>query len=662
MTPDTPASPTPVPASGPVLAPAAGSHRVPDRRWRRRVPALVWAVTALHIALMALCTVLYPAFAGLDETTHVDMVYAYSQGHGPYPPGGRLLSRGVEVAYGNLSVPPKNNTTYSDTPIAARDQRPSFDAAGGDVPSQTYLVPNQMVQHPPLYYVVEAAVLKLPGVSDLAYDRQVTLLRWVSLLMLAPLPLLIWATGRRLLGPDSRAPALAAVVPATIPGLSRLGGSVNNDNLLILLAAVLALVVARVLGGDLRKRTGAVVGLVLGLALLTKGLALVLPVFVAAAYLVAWSRHRRPTLVPLALAAGVSAVVGGWWWARNLVLYGAVQPSGLGPVWTPRIEGPPRPGFSWSRFVPEFVERLSMRFWGGLGYPDTPIMPKAFTGAWLALFVAAALVGVGFGLGGRRGRLAAATLLLPAIGLVALIFIGAGNAYVFNGRLPGIQGRYVYAGLTPLAVLFALGLTRLAGRAGRVLPLLLVGAGVVTQAWAWRLLISAWWVPRAAVGNGEASARGSLAGIERWSPWPDWATRVPFAAVPLLALVALAVAVAGLRRDPRPEPAGDAQAAPGPVHDGQVDDGQVDDGRLHDGQAGDGQAGDGQPRDGQPRDGRPRDGRGAIEDDPAGATAGGATAHGWRPNGDAGDRTGGPGGGGDEGSAVPAQTRSSPQG
>ena len=570
MTPDTPTQPGLTPTSGTVPAPAAGRRGGRVRRALRQVPALVWAVTALHVSLMALCTVLYPAFTGLDETTHVDMAYAYSKGHGPYPPGGRLLARGIEVAYGDLQVPPKQ--PYADASIAPRGERPSFDAAGGDAPPQGYLLPNQMVQHPPLYYLVEAGVLRLPGVSDLPYDRQVALLRWTSLLMLAPLPLLIWATGRRLLGPDSRAPALAAVVPATMPGLSRLGGSVNNDDLLILIVAILTLVLAGVIRGDLRRRTGALVGLLLGLALLTKGLALVLPPFVAAAYGVAWLRHRRSALVPLALAAVISAGVGGWWWVRNVVLFGSVQPKGLGPVWVPRVEGRARPGFTWEEFFPKFFVRLSSRFWGGLGYPDAPVLPKEVTGGWLVLFVAIALVGVAVGIGGRWGRLAAATQLLPALGLLVLIYYGAGVSYVFNGRLPGIQGRYVYAGLAALAVLFALGLVRLAGRAARVLPLLVLAVGLITQAWAWRLLISAWWVPRGTVGDREAMVRGAVDSIRLWSPWPDGMTVLPFVVVPLVSIAALVVAtVAAVRGGP--QPAGDrlqlADHAPESVPEGR---------------------------------------------------------------------------------------------
>jgi 4-amino-4-deoxy-L-arabinose transferase-like glycosyltransferase len=503
-------------------------------------------MTGLHIALMAMCTVLYPAFAGPDETFHVDMAYAYSQGHGPYPPGGRLLARGIEVVYGRLTVPPAPGP-YSDTPVTPRGQRPSIDAAGGDRPPQGYPVPNQLVQHPPLYYLIDAGVLQLPGVDRLPYDQQVALLRWVSVLLLAPLPLLAWATARRLVG-DGPVALTAAVLPVTMPGLTHIGGMVNNDNLLTVLVATSMLVLARVLSGDLRTRTGALVGLLMGLAMLTKGLALVLPVPVAAVYGVAWLRHRRPPFAALGWAAALTVAVGGWWWVRNLLLFGAVQPNGFGPTWGAVVNGPPKPGQTWLGYPAEFLSRFSSRLWGGIGYPDQPTLPAWLTAGWLAALAAGVLVGVAFGIGGSWGRVAAFTYTLPALALTGLIFYHAGQSYVYNGRLPGIQGRYVYPGLTALAVLFAIGVVRLAGRYARAVPLLVLGAGLLTQAQAWRLLISQWWVPRHTVGDRAGMVRGALDGILRWSPWPTIPTLAPFVAVGLLTLVAAVLAVSAVVR------------------------------------------------------------------------------------------------------------------
>jgi 4-amino-4-deoxy-L-arabinose transferase-like glycosyltransferase len=515
------------------------------RRWWMGIPPLVLAVTGLHVALLVMCTVLYPAFTGPDESRHVDMAYAYSKGHGLYPPAGRQLARGIEVVHARLKVPPV--TSYSETPVVPRGERLSIDAAGGDAPPQQRLPPNWMVQHPPLYYLVEAGVLRLPGVDGLPYDRQIALLRWVSVLMVAPLPLLAWATARRLVG-DGPVALTAAVLPVTLPGLSRMGAMVNNDSLLILLVSALMLALARVLSGDLRIRTAILVGLLLGLALLTKGQALVLPVPVAAAYLVAWLRHRRSALLPLATAAVVGGAVGGWWWIRNVVLFGAVQPAGAGDEWVRILNGPANPGGTWLDLVPKFVSRFSSRFWGGIGLLENPTLPRWLTAAWLVALLAGVVVAVVVGIGGRWGRAAAAVLALPALLMTGLIFYGSGGQYVYNMRLPGIQGRYVYPALTALAVLAALTAVRLAGRYARVVPLVVLAAGVATHAWAWWLLLRDWWAPTPTQGDLVEMARGAFAGVLRWSPWPNATSLAPFVAVAVLSVAALVVAALAGRR------------------------------------------------------------------------------------------------------------------
>jgi len=516
------------------------------RRWRR-VPTIVWAITGLHVTLMVLCSVLYPPFTGYDEAWHVDMTWSYYQGNGVYGPGQRLMDRGIEVAVESVQTPPPK-VPYADAPILPRDQRLSFGELSDDRPV-TYPVPNQMVQHPPLYYAVEAGLLHaIPGSENLPYDQQVWLLRLFSILLMAPVPLLCWATARRLVG-DGPAPVLAALVPVTIPGLSRLGGSVNNDNLLILLFTALIYVLARVVTGDLRKRTGLLVGVLGTLALLTKGFALVLPVVIAAAYGAAWLRHRRRPLAPVGIAALVIGAFGSAWWVRNLVLYGAVQPSGLGPYWTAQIAGPSRPGGTATAFVPGFFRRLVARVWGGFGLPDVPHLHERVVDSWFILLVVGALIGVGYGIGrdGRRGRLAAAVFLLPIVGILGIVFTGSLDAFLFNQRYAGVQGRYLYPGLAGLAVLAAWGWCRLAGRGARFLPLVVALAGLATQARAWMLLMISWWAPRTD-GYGVAALREALGGVLRWSPWPHKVTLVPFVLFVLLSLAILALSVRGALR------------------------------------------------------------------------------------------------------------------
>ena len=75
----------------------------------------------------------------------------------------------------------------------------------------------------------------------------------------------------------------------------------------------------------------------LGFALLTKGTLLVLVPVVGVAVVVGARRafawvpplDWRPTLVRLFAVWGLAFVIGGWWWAVNILRYGTVQPSGF---------------------------------------------------------------------------------------------------------------------------------------------------------------------------------------------------------------------------------------------------------------------------------------------------------------------------------------------
>jgi small subunit ribosomal protein S36 len=530
----------------------------------RRVPKVVWSLVALQFLLGLLCTVLYPPFTGYDESWHTDMVWSYYHFNGVDGPGERLRDRGVERAVEMVPVPqPVPKTPYAQTPLPGRDDRQSFDALEDGRPLD-YLQPNQMTQHPPLYYATEAGLLHLvPFGASLHYDQQVWLMRLFTLLMVLPVPLLCWAAARRLTGSDTIA-VLAAVVPVTLPGLARLAGSVNNDNLLIVLASALVYLLARVVTSDLTVRTGAWVGVVTGLALLTKGFALAFPVVIAAAYVVGWLRTRTFAYRPLVVAGVLTAAIGGWWWVRNLVLYGAVQPSGLGPQWDAIIVGPARPGGEVGTFVPGFFERMAGRLWSGIGLLDDPRLPKWLSYAWLAALLLGVAGAVVLGLRRQRwSRGGAVVLALPAVGALAIVFLGSLHAYLHNLRYSGIQGRYVYTGIAGLAVLAAWGWCRLTGRASRYLTPLVLVAGLLTQAYAWYLLLQAWWAPRTGVPIVTRMWQ-ALDGVDRWSPWPAGVNGAVFVLTGVAALLALALTVRYVLTATAAEPTEPA-AAPTPV-------------------------------------------------------------------------------------------------
>ena len=358
------------------------------------VPTIVWYVTGLWLVLLLGASVLWPMGFGYDELNHIDMSYVYSAHPFHFYGPGQLNE--TRASYGIRGLIPLDPVgRLATVPILPRGQRPSLRQLGGAVVVSGYS-PNQMVQHPPLYYWIEAALLRVPGVTSLAWDQTVWLMRLVSVALMTPVPLLCWATTRRMLvgrqGPHSRgdatggvvtaevAPRLAvigAVLPLTVPNMVRDGSAVTNDSLLVLTTSVLLYCLSRVLTGDLSRRTAVWVAVSLGAALLTKGFALVLPPIVLAAYLFGWWRRpgaspRFRTLWPPLAIAAVGGVVGGLWWLRNVVEYGTVEINGPGPKFDYVVYGQPDHSGTLGHFLPSFVTGFVERIWGGVGLPDVP--------------------------------------------------------------------------------------------------------------------------------------------------------------------------------------------------------------------------------------------------------------------------------------------------
>lgn len=540
---------------------------MPDRAlgWVRSVPRAVWAICGCYLALLFCYALLYPPYLGFDEPQHVDMTVALRHDPLRWPdPGERVMSEGVARSSDAItrSVPAPKIGPYAASAVPSRADRPTLVDLGGNQPSTTPgRLPNQMVQHPPLHYALGAfALAVLPRSESLAYDQVVGLLRLLCVLMTAPLPLLCWAATHRLTG-SAQTAAAAAAVPLGVPGLARNGASFNNDNLLVPLIGLLTVLLVRIMTGDVRRRTGLLAGLTLGAALLTKGTALPLVPLVPLAYAVAWRRHRQPFPWQPALAALGASALGGWWWLRNLVVYGVVQVNGLGST-APLAEagappGPHRLG-TWLRFVEGGYD---WRFWSALGYIDSPGLPfrlaRALTLAVLVV-VGVALVRT------RRDRPVLAVLLLPL--LLSSVVLGLTSWLHFRrtGVVAAIQARYVYSGVTGLAVVVAVGLTALAERGRRWLPLgVLVGALALQATAIHAVLIGLWVPPGSAAGTGRYLAAGRA--VAGWSPWPGAVTGAVFASAAGLTVIAVSATVATALR-PEPKEAVAGGSAPGRPH------------------------------------------------------------------------------------------------
>jgi small subunit ribosomal protein S36 len=447
-------------------------------------PRLLWWVVALQALLMVGMTVLYPAFQNADEPAHVDYVLAHRQGQWLDGPGERQYQSGVLKAAG--MVPNTQFRTHIASPPVQRSARKSFDELG--TASVQSPITNQMVQHPPLYYGLAAGFsFLIPHFDRLSFDWQVFWLRVFSVLLLLPVPVLIFSAARRLTGNVNLA-LLAAIIPMSFPAYLRTGGSVTNDSLLILATTALIAMLTRVSLGDLTRRTAVVVGVLWTAGLLTKGFAMAMPPVIVLAYLVgargSLGERIRRAWQPVVIAGAVGTIAGGWWWVRNVVVDGALQPSGLGPIddaTRQLITGSDRPGGTDLEFFGNFFRLLGQRTWGSLGLLDIPSLAHPFLQVMAVVFLLILVVGVGIGARPVRrlrgagdlsflrewtvGR--AVTLLFPAVLTMLVMYAGSRSVYLHGRQLPGIQIRYLFPTVLGPAVVAAVGLAWLVGRRAR---------------------------------------------------------------------------------------------------------------------------------------------------------------------------------------------------
>lgn len=467
----------------------------------RRVPSAVWAVTALFAVLLVAWAVLAPLGHAPDEAAHADLVFQQATG-ASYPSfDGRRSSAAVIAVWAN-HTPTLSGRRLTPEAASSREGRQSLDELG----SKSSAFPNQMPQHPPLYYKLMGSALRLERNvtgSERSVEGEWLLLRLLNALLVVPLPLLAWAAARRL-GATGTAAITAAIVPLAVPQLLHIGASINNDNLLILLSAILAVLIAGVLAGDGRPSRAIAIGVIAGLALLTKAFALALLPWIGLAYGVQlWrSRDRRKEYATsLVIAGGVAALMAAWWYIRNLVRHGDLSPSVLDPSFA-RAPAGFHPDLFW--YLHHFITTVIQRFWGNFGYYEAPVSPALVVAATAAVVAAVAVVFVrradpardGAALVSRTGLAVFGSLVLF---LVAIVAYNGFSLYRSSGRTPFMQGRYLFGAMVPFAVLTAIGVARVIGRWS---GLLVLGVAAVMQIDGFRVGLRAWWAePHASVAR-----------------------------------------------------------------------------------------------------------------------------------------------------------------
>jgi hypothetical protein len=270
-------------------------------------------------------------------------------------------------------------------------------------------------------------------------------------------------------------PLVVASVVAFIPQFLFVTASVSNDNAMTFLGSLALYMLLRLLreetsgvvSGLTSMRRWAVLGIVEGLALLSKLSALALLVLTAIAILlVAWHRRSPRTAWRAGLAVAVPAIaIAGWWYARNVVLYG--EPTGLTAMW--EVVGR-RDDFG-QDLGGEF-RALRYSFWGLFGWFSIAMPAPIYR--VLDVLTALALAGLvvstirWLSAGGWRGAWSAVRYREPgwgaayrplAYGLLGLWLGAVTIALVrWTSLTLGTQGRLIFPALVAFATLYVAGL------------------------------------------------------------------------------------------------------------------------------------------------------------------------------------------------------------
>lgn len=388
----------------------------------------------------------------------------------------------------------------------------------------------QEASQPPLYYALAALAVSWVDISDaheLAWlnpqrnlgdprnpgnknltvhtDRErwpyhgatlaVHIARWLALLFGAGTVLVTTLIVRQIFPTRPTLALGAAAVNAFIPQFLFISGSVSNDSLIAFLAALTLLQLIKMINDEIDETKSSTfrllfihlsLGFTLGLAALTKlsGLSLLgLSGFVLA--WIAWRRRSwRYVLTGGLVVGGVVAVVAGWWYVRNLRLYGDI--TGLDAMF--QVVGRRDDfGASASALWGEFAG-VRASFWGLFGWFSLP-MPDL---VYHVLDGLSALGGVGLVIWLVQQRNKDRKTVRRTMLALGLLMLWAAMAVVLLVRwtwmTPGSQGRLLFPALPAVALALVVGWSAwLPRRWGDGLPLAvavgLLALSVTIPAW-----------------------------------------------------------------------------------------------------------------------------------------------------------------------------------
>ncbi|MCX7925579.1 MAG: hypothetical protein N2554_07200, partial [Fimbriimonadales bacterium] len=238
------------------------------------------------------------------------------------------------------------------------------------------------------------------------------------------------------------------------------------------------------------------IGILTGLALITKATAILLLPIVALGMLWSARLHKKAWAtgtLRAGLAIGISLILGGWWFVRNAILYDdpLLQKTFVNVfAGTAKAEDFLKQGATWGQYLQLVADWTFRSFWFAYGTPRTAntglpnFLPDSVY--WgLAVWTLLTILGLLMHLREPTPVGARAWLMLCAL-TFALVLV---SFLLFIRIFFQAQGRYFYPALLPISVFLALGWERIfperyrsAAQMGWIVVMLLLAIGC------WRFL------------------------------------------------------------------------------------------------------------------------------------------------------------------------------
>ncbi|MDH7601487.1 MAG: DUF2142 domain-containing protein [Armatimonadota bacterium] len=314
---------------------------------------------------------------------------------------------------------------------------------------------------PPLYYLLMAvpfAISRLLGAQD---DTLWRILRLANIPIGAAGIWMVYLLAKEYFAGEGYALTCAAFV-AGIPTASYMAGVINNENLITVLFTWAMIPLLRYFKtGEMSRRESAKVGVLIGLALLTKAQSFVL-IFLMLVAAAASLVRRGPAswkdaFGTITLSLGTAAMVSGWWFARNIAIYGTPTPHSL---YNPVVPGGILALAAAPALGAELLYRLTMALYGYFWVPFWIVWP--FVGSLRQVVYPIALVNIVV-LGGlfarfRRGNsfdLAALGFLLLAPLMIYVLWL----QYILTvDQMANLQGRLFLSTAAIAGIVWIIGL------------------------------------------------------------------------------------------------------------------------------------------------------------------------------------------------------------